>query len=208
MKAVRVIPLLFVLLATTALPAAAQPSTHLVRLSGWSMAVEVEGLGEAESAEVEAIWGEFVAGAPAHTACLLASPPRVVAQTDMAPRAAYAPTSATLYVKPGDLERLVVFHEMAHHLDFTCGAAETVGAEMREAQGIPADRAWWKEGDPVTWPAEYFANAVAITLGEESPHGVTDGTVEVVEEWMGRTRAVVGLPPVPPADGGDVFLLN
>jgi hypothetical protein len=196
-KAVRIVTAVVVaLLATLALPAAAQPSTDLVRLSGWSMAVEVRGLPEAESDRVEALWGEFVAGAPAHSACLLSSPPQIVAKTDMAPRAAYAPSSATLFVKPGDLDRLVVFHELAHHLDFTCGGAQAVGEDLREAQGISPSKAWWKEGQPVTWPAEYFANAVAVALGEESRHDVTAATVEVVEKWMGRTRAVVPAPPV------------
>lgn len=198
MKAVRIIAVLVVaLLATTALPAAAQASSDLVRLSGWSMAVEVRGLGEGDTAQVEALWGEFVAGAPAHTACLLASPPRIESRSDMAPRAAYAPSSSTLYVKPGDVNRLVVFHELAHHLDFTCGAADDIGGDVKAAQGIPASKAWWNEGSPVTWPAEYFANAVAVALGEHSNHGVTAGTVEVVEDWMGRTRAVVEAPPAP-----------
>lgn len=163
--------------------------------------MEIRGLSDAEGSGVEALWGEFVAGAPAHAACLLSSPPRIEARTDMAPRAAYAPATGTLYVKPGDLERLVVFHELAHHLDFTCGAAEAVGGALREAQGIPASKAWWQEGSPVTWPAEYFANAVAIALGETSRHDVAAGTVEVVEEWMGRARPVVEAPAMAPLIG-------
>lgn len=198
MKAVRYISLCVVAVVTTlALPAAAQPTPELVRLSGWAPAVEVRGLADGDAARVEALWDEFVAGSPAHAACLLASPPRIVARTDMGPRAAYAPGSATLYVKPGDLERLVVFHELAHHLDFTCGAADEIGAELRAAQGIPPDKAWWNEGSPVTWPAEYFANAVAIALGESSRHGVTAETVRVVEGWMGRAGPVVESPPPP-----------
>lgn len=119
----------------------------------------------------------------------------------MAPRAAYAPATGTLYVKPGDLERLVVFHELAHHLDFTCGAADQVGGALREAQGIPAAKAWWQEGSPVTWPAEYFANAVAIALGETSRHDVAPDTVMVVEEWMGRTAPVPEVPAAEPLMG-------
>lgn len=197
MKAVRSISLLVVaLVATLALPAAARPSSDLVRLSGWSMAVEVRGLDDRDSLQVEGLWDEFVAGSPAHSACLLATPPQVVARADMAPRAAYAPSSGTLYVKPGDVNRLVVFHELAHHLDFTCGASDTIGDDLRAAQGIASSQAWWKEGSPVTWPAEYFANAVAISLGEDSSHGVTDATVAVVEEWMGRNRPVIQVPQV------------
>lgn len=159
------------------------------------MAVDVRGLAEADSAQVEALWSEFVTGSPSHSACLLAAPPRIVARPDMAPRAAYAPSSGTLYVKPGDVNRLVVFHELAHHLDFTCGAADAIGEEVRVAQGISPSKAWWKDGSPETWPAEYFANAVAISLGEDSRHGVTAATVAVVEEWMG-TRAEVQAPQV------------
>lgn len=151
----------------------------------WSTSIDVEGLGESDTARVRALWGEFVTGLPSRRACLLATPPRVVARTDMAPRAAYAPDSATLYVRPGDLPRLVVFHELAHHLDFTCGAADEIGSQLRAAQGIAASKAWWLEGDPVTWPAEYFANAVAISLGEESRHDVAPATVDVVSAWVG-----------------------
>jgi hypothetical protein len=196
-KAVRIfVAAVVALVATLPLAAGAQSSSHLVRISGWSMAVEVRGLTGSDADRVEALWGEFVAGSPAHSACLLASPPQIEARSDMAPRAAYAPASATLYVKPGDLERLVVFHELAHHLDFACGGSEAVGDALREAQGIASSKAWWKEGDPVTWPAEYFANAVAIALGEHSRHDVTAATVELVEEWMGRTEPVVETPAV------------
>src|SRR5690554_5433675 len=108
----------------------------------WPANIEVVGLSHTDAAQVEELWSEFVAGVPAHASCLLASPPRIVAKPDMAPRAAYAPSSSTLYVKPGDLSRLAVFHELAHHLDFACGAAEELGGEFRAAQGIAADKPW------------------------------------------------------------------
>ena len=79
----------------------------------------------------------------------------------------------------------MVFHELAHHLDFTCGASEAIGADLRVAQNLSPTKAWWNEGAPVTWPAEYFANAVAIALGESSRHNVTAGTVALVEQWTG-----------------------
>lgn len=185
-----------VLVGLMALPVAAQPTSNLVRVSMWTAAVEVRGLNDSDAARVSTLWAEFVAGSPSRSGCLLASPPRIEAKADMAPRAAYAPASATLYVKPGDLERLVVFHELAHHLDFTCGAAESIGDDLRRAQGIDPSKPWWKHGSPTTWPAEYFANAVAVALGENSRHGVTDETVSVVEEWMGRTRVVAERQPV------------
>ncbi len=177
------------LVVALALPADAR-SLDLVNVSVWSTSLEVGGLDQAQTARVQELWAEFVAAIPGQATCLVASPPRFVAKSDMAPRAAYAPGSATLYVKPGDLERLVVFHELGHHLDFACGAAEEIGDEVRRAQGISLSKPWWKHGDPTTWPAEYFANAVAIALGESSRHGVTAETVEVVERWMGRTGAV------------------
>lgn len=174
----------------TALPAAARP-TELVRLSPWAASVEVAGLDQAQTARVRGLWAEFVAAIPAQAGCLLSTPPRIEAKGDMRPRAAYAPASATLFVKPGDLDRLVVFHELGHHLDFTCGAAEEIGDELRSAQGIVSSKPWWNHGDPTTWPAEYFANAVAIALGENSRHDVTADTVVVVEEWMGRGDRLV-----------------
>lgn len=177
-------------------PAAAQPTADLVRISNWTIAAEVRGLGEDQANRVRELWAEFVAGVPAHSACLLASPPAFVAKTDMRPRAAYAPATGTLYVKPGDLDRLVVFHELAHHLDFTCDAAGAIGEEVRAAQGIAADKPWWKHGAPASWPAEYFANAVAVALGESSRHDVRAETVDVVEEWLGRNVAAVQAAPV------------
>jgi hypothetical protein len=182
------------LFVAPALPAAAVTTTDLVRVSTWSASVEVRGLDGVEADQITDLWAEFVAGIPAHAGCLLASPPSFEAKWDMPPRAAYAPATATLYVKPGDLERLVVFHELGHHLDFACGGAEAVGAELRAAQGIAASKPWWNHGSPVTWPAEYFANAVAIALGEESRHGVTAEAVGVVEEWLGRTRPAAPEP--------------
>ena len=183
----RGIPVLVALLVGgLALPAVARPTSDLVQVTAWSPALEMRGLEGSAAESVEGLWSEFVAGAPAQAACLLANPPRIEAKWDMAPRAAYAPDTATLFVRPNDLSRLVVFHELAHHLDFTCGAADAVGGDLRAAQGIAASKPWWKHGSPVTWPAEYFANAVAIALGENSRHGVTGEAVEVVEIWMGR----------------------
>ncbi|HEX2154349.1 MAG TPA: hypothetical protein VHL52_10270 [Acidimicrobiia bacterium] len=187
MKAVRrILALAIALVAVVALPASAFPTSDLVRVSPWTAGVDVRGLENADAARVASLWAEFVAGTPSQSSCLLASPPRIEAKADMAPRAAYSPSTATLFVKPGDLDRLVVFHELAHHLDFTCGAADEIGDELRQAQGLSASKPWWQHGDPVTWPAEYFANAVAISLGEHSRHAVTAETVEVVEGWMGR----------------------
>lgn len=180
------------ILMLSALPAAAAPD--LVRIPGWMAAVEKRGLGPAEAEQVDALWAEFVAAVPAHTTCLLANPPRFEVNLDMPVRAAYAPATATLYVKPHDLPRLVVFHELGHHLDFACGAADQIGLELRRAQGIPDSKPWWRHGPPESWPAEYFANAVAIALGETSRHGVTNATVDLVEEWMGRRPVVAFLP--------------
>lgn len=176
-----------------AIPAQAR-SFDMVRVSALTASVEVGGLDVAQSARVQELWGEFVTAIPGQASCLLASPPRIEAKSDMAPRAAYAPASATLFVKPGDLDRIVVFHELGHHLDFACGAAEEIGDDLRAAQGIAANKPWWKHGDPVSWPAEYFANAVAIALGEESRHDVQPATVALVEQWMGISGETVGAP--------------
>lgn len=146
--------------------------------------LDVSGLEATDAARMNLLWGEFLEGAPGHRACLLENRPAVVAQPDMAPRAAYSPSAQTLYVKPGGLVRLVVFHELAHHLDFTCGAASAIGDDFKVSQGLSPSKAWWQEGNPVTWPAEYFANAVAIALGEESRHGLTPEAVEVVRAYL------------------------
>src|SRR5690606_30463858 len=130
------------------------------QISTWTLNADIRGLDQVDSSRVEALWNEFVAGVPAHSACLLASPPRFESKPDLAHRAAYSPSRRVLYVKPHDLDRLVVFHELAHHLDFTCGASETIGDDLRRAQGLPMERDWWKEGPLTGWPAEYFANAV------------------------------------------------
>lgn len=176
-----------------AIPAQAR-SFDLVPVPAWTAAVEVGGLDMAQTARIQDLWGEFVTAIPGQASCLVDSPPRFEAKPEMAPRAAYAPGSATLFVKPGDLDRLVIFHELGHHLDFTCGAADEIGDDLRAAQGISATKPWWKHGDPVSWPAEYFANAVAIALGEESRHDVQPATVALVEQWMGITEETVEGP--------------
>lgn len=194
MRGVRIVAGLVLTFFSLAAPAAGLAVSDHVSVMRWPANIEVVGLSHTDAAQVEELWSEFVAGIPAHASCLLASPPRIVAKPDMGPRAAYAPSSATLYVKPGDLPRLVVFHELAHHLDFTCGASEVLGEEFRAAQGIAAAKPWWKDGDPVTWPAEFFANAVAMALGEQSRHRVTPEALAVVEDWLGRGEAE---PPAP-----------
>lgn len=130
---------------------------------------------------VDAAYLEMVAAAPAQVECL--TKPSVEA-LEGGPRAAYAPDTAILYVRPGEGDRLVLLHELAHHLDFLCDAQGQIGAAFREAQGIAPGKAWWMEGPPVTWPAEYFANAVAVAMGEVSAHGVTPEAVALVKTWM------------------------
>ena len=178
---------LTVLAVGASLPAGAKTSApvDLAGMSRWVGSIEIVGLSDPDVVAVQRLWGEFVTGLPAQAACLVASPPRVEGKSGLGPRAAYSPSTATLFVRPGDLERLVVFHELAHHLDFTCGASEAIGADLRVAQNLSPTKAWWNEGAPVTWPAEYFANAVAIALGESSRHNVTAGTVALVEQWTG-----------------------
>lgn len=185
----------------SSLPAAAAGGDARVDLVGvrlWASSLDVVGLDEADAAAVKSLWGEFVSGLPEQAGCLIAHPPTVEVKADMAPRAAYAPSISTLYVRPGDLDRLVVFHELAHHLDFTCGAADQIGAEFRQAQGIADSKPWWKHGSPVSWPAEYFANAVAISLGESSRHAVAPAAVEVVERWTGRAVVPTTVKAPPP----------
>jgi hypothetical protein len=186
------------LIVGSGLPAGAVDRTRLdvAGISSWAASLEVVGLDTDDAQAIKALWGEFVTGLPAQAQCLLANPPVIEANSNMSPRAAYAPSISTLYVKPGDVERLVVFHELAHHLDFTCGAADAIGPEFRGAQGISASKPWWQDGSPATWPAEYFANAVAVSLGEHSRHGVTAAAVEVVSVWSGRTQSPP--EPVPP----------
>ncbi len=174
--------------------AVAAPPMDLAGISIPIAPLQVTGLDSADTAHIQQLWAEFVSGLPARAECLLSSPPRIEADAGLGPRAAYAPSSATLYVRPHHLERLVVFHELGHHLDFTCGASEQIGAELRSAQGISASKPWWKDGKPVTWPAEYFANAVAITLGEKSRHDVSAATVELVGIWTGHLRPQLEAP--------------
>lgn len=172
----------------------------LAQMAKTAASVEISGLNAVDAATVQDLWSEFVVSLPAHSACLAANPPQVEGKADLAPRAAYAPSTATLFVRPGDLPRLVVFHELAHHLDFTCGAADSIGDELRAAQNLSPNKGWWQDGSPVTWPAEYFANAVAISLGEHSRHGVTDATVELVKDWAGINDVVVDDAPTVTVD--------
>lgn len=187
---------LLALLLLGPLPAGAigSPPVDLAGISTPIPPLTVSGLDAADQARIQQLWAEFVSGLPAQAACLLSSPPQVQGDGGLRPRAAYAPSSATLFVRPHHLERLVVFHELGHHLDFACGASEQIGAQLRQAQGIAASKPWWKDGKPVTWPAEYFANAVAITLGEKSRHDVSQSTIELVGLWTGHIPSQVTRP--------------
>jgi hypothetical protein len=65
-------------------------------------------------------------------------------------------------------------HELAHHLDATCGALADLRPDFLEAQGHPAGTPW--DGAD-TWeaiPAEQFAETVVlVVLGERQQHRLT-----------------------------------
>lgn len=132
------------------------------------------------TSEVHQIWEEMKSAAPAQAHCAT-TPPRVVWDPSIR-TGFYKTTTATITL--GTHRRDVIAHELAHHLDYSCGGAAALGEALRASQGLPSDRPWTGSGKPAGRPAEYFANAVILAIGYPSKHNVKKGTVEVVRAWM------------------------
>lgn len=83
----------------------------------------------------------------------------------------------------------VVIHELAHHAHLRCGAYanQEFTRAFYQAQGIPAERAWfdYSAGWSAT-PAEIFAEALTMVVTNSTAHGVavTAEARAVVDAWM------------------------
>lgn len=95
------------------------------------------------------------------------------------------PTSPRRYVES-------LTHELAHHLDTSCGAEPAIGAAFRAAQGIDPEVPW---DDVEAWearPTEQYAEAVVeYVTGDRYTHAdiidVSRGGVEIVKAWATGT---------------------
>lgn len=141
-----------------------------------------------------ATWDRFEAAFPAQAGCLTDVESELV--DDVAGGAArYVASERLIRIEiPTSPRRYVesLTHELAHHLDASCGAELAIGAVIREAQGIDPEVPW--EGvDP--WearPTEHYAEAVVeYVTGDRFTHAdiidVSVEVVEIIEAWATGT---------------------
>ncbi len=144
----------------------------------------------------EETWAEFLAVFRYRTDCF--GDVRLRAVYDLDSRAAYDPTTATVFVRvPGSpaLLRSALVHEWAHHVEFQCPAQRALRAPFLAAQGQPPETPWRPAGATAEmpndeWaaiPSEQYAEAtVALVLGRRqipTKARVAPEAVEVVRRW-------------------------
>lgn len=139
-------------------------------------------------------WDRFEAAFPAQRTCL--TDVELVLSDDVPLGAArYVASERMILIEiPTSPRRYVesLTHELAHHLDASCGAERAIGASLRAAQGI-GPQVPWDDGE--VWeerPTEQYAEAVVeYVTGDRFTHAdiidVSDEAVEIVEAWAKGT---------------------
>lgn len=140
-------------------------------------------------------WDRFEAAFPARRACL--TDVELELLDDVALGAArYVESERLILIEiPTSPRRYVesLTHELAHHLDASCGAELAIGAALRAAQGIDPQVPWdevevWEER-----PTEQYAEVVVeYVTGDRFTHAdvidVSQEAIEVVRDWgIGRS---------------------
>ena len=156
---------------------------------------------EEEAAEIVEQWQRFLSHFDGYADCLEPLEVRVVDRAedwyhakDVGPIAAFYvfPPDPMIYIEhrkvvPGNL-----LHEMAHHLDISCGLAEgSIGDAFRIAQGIADERGWFEGGTWSAVPAEVFAEAVVKYFGGSTQIDISRDAVRVIEMMARVTDAEV-----------------
>lgn len=125
---------------------------------------------------------------PAHADCLDGL--TVTHAWELDNRAEYHVETGTIVLRvPATADHLEVSlaHEIAHHLDFGCGLADSTREAFATAQSLDPAAAWDSGESWQTTPAELFATAVATHVtGRPDPLrrlDITDEAMEVVARW-------------------------
>ena len=140
---------------------------------------------------LDATWEEFLAATPAHHSCLGTVRIELVAEVDGGDAAYRRDERLILIQIPTSPHRFPesVVHELAHHLEATCGFDGAHRDRLRSAQGIEGDRPWTQVEQWEDRPAEHLAEAVVqVVRGDRVLHHdlvpLTSAAVELVEDWL------------------------
>lgn len=135
-----------------------------------------------------ATWEDFLDAVPARYGCI--PPPTLTASWELEDRGEYRPATATIVVRvPGTPATLrsELLHEFAHHLEFACPEQEELRQAFLQAQGFPADTAWFEADTWATTPSEQYAEAMVELVEERRTHRggiqLTEAAVAVIREW-------------------------
>lgn len=135
-----------------------------------------------------ATWDRFLDAFPARRGCI---PPLTLRHAWTLPdRAAYDPDDRLVVLRvPATAAslRATLYHEFAHHLEFSCPAHRSLREPFLAAIGSAADAAWFAGRRWEDVPSERFAEAVTVyVLGHVPSHlrvPVPRAALGEIERW-------------------------
>jgi hypothetical protein len=171
----------------------------VIGLAGWSWMrlprLEIPQEVPAEVTELSMdTWDSFLAAFPAQHDCIGTVTVRLTRSVEGGD-ALYRSSERTILIEiPTTPERFPesLAHELGHHLESACGAAEELGTAFRRSQGLEPDSPWSGSDPWFESPSEQFAETVVeLVLGERITHPdivtLDDATLDLVREWGGAT---------------------
>ncbi len=146
------------------------------------------------SAEVDAVWQDFNDLFADHVHCFDDVSLLLVAELEGGD-ARYVISEARIEIKiPTSPRRFrdSLAHELAHHLEHTCGSFSELRDDFESLPGI--EGAWTGGADWQQTPAELYAETVVeLVNGERVRHGrsmpLPPGALALVESWARRSSA-------------------
>ncbi len=154
--------------------------------------------------QIERVFTMFVNALPVKAGCL--KDVSIAADPDLESIGAYYTNRHRIALDTDRMSDYAIVHELAHHLDDSCGAGVAIGDQVKAAQGLTAP-AWWEGSSWVLIPAEHFAETIAkILLGinvDRPGMTIPTETVDLVRTWLelaspAPTAPIAPISPIAP----------
>ena len=115
---------------------------------------------------------------------------RLQTTDDLAGRAAYNPSTATVTIEVPATAALLqeaLVHEWAHHVEFHCAAHSDMRPDFLAAQSLPPGQDWFSASSWADTPSEQYAEAAILyVLGRRqlpTEINISPGAVDVLAAW-------------------------